>query len=61
MFSLLHLPQDAQDYLASLKSPALIKAFTLRQLIVIAKAPAAVRAEAFQRMHADCERHGMDG
>lgn len=28
MFSLLHLPKDAQNYLADLTAPALIKAFS---------------------------------
>ncbi len=58
MFSLLHLPKDAQDYLADLTAPSLIRAFSVRQLIGVAKAPATERAEAFQRMRADCERHG---
>ncbi|WP_050027685.1 hypothetical protein [Verrucomicrobium sp. BvORR034] len=56
MFSLLHLPKDAQNYLADLTAPALIKAFSVRQLMGVAKAPAIERAEAFQRMRADCER-----
>lgn len=60
MFSLLHLPKDAQDYLADLTAPALIKAFSVRQLMGVAKAPASDRAEAFQRMRADCERHGQN-
>lgn len=59
MFSLLHLPKDAQDYLADLTAPALIRAFSVRQLIGVAKTPAPERAEAFQRMRADCERHGL--
>ena len=61
MFSLLHLPKDAQDYLADLTVPALIKAFSVRQLMGVAKTPATERAEAFQRMRADCERHGLCG
>ncbi len=61
MFSLLHLPKEAQDYLTALHAPTLIKAFSVRQLMVVAKAPAPERAEAFQRMRADCERHGMAG
>ncbi|MGC4015074.1 MAG: hypothetical protein QM755_11250 [Luteolibacter sp.] len=59
MFSLLHLPQDAQDYLADLTAPSLIRAFSVRQLMGVAKTPATDRAAAFQRMRADCERHGM--
>lgn len=59
MFSLLHLPRDAQNYLADLTAPALIKAFSVRQLMGVAKAPVTDRAEAFQRMRADCERHGL--
>ena len=61
MFSLLHLPKDAQDYLADLNAPALIRAFSVRQLMGVAKTPAPERAEAFQRMRADCERHGVSG
>lgn len=61
MFSLLHLPKDAQNYLADLTAPALIRAFSVRQLMGVAKAPAPERAEAFQRMRADCERHGVSG
>ena len=61
MFSLLHLPKDAQDYLADLTAPALIRAFSVRQLMGVAKTPATERAEAFQRMRADCERHGLCG
>ncbi len=59
MFSLLHLPKDAQNYLADLTAPALIKAFSVRQLMSIAKAPSSERAKAFQRMRADCEWHGL--
>ena len=59
MFSLLHLPKDAQDYLADLTAPALIRAFSVRQLMGVAKTPAPERVEAFQRMRADCERHGL--
>lgn len=59
MFSLLHLPKNAQDYLADLTAPTLIKAFSVRQLMGVAKTPAAERAAAFQRMRADCERHGL--
>jgi len=60
MFSLLHLPKDAQDYLADLTAPALIKAFSVRQLIGVAQTPAPERAEAFQRMRVDCERYGVE-
>jgi hypothetical protein len=56
MFSLLHLPKDAQRYLADITTPALIRAFSVRQLMGVAKTPAPERAEAFQRMRADCER-----
>lgn len=58
LFSLLHLPKDAQDYLANLTASALIKAFSVRQLMGVAKASTAERAKAFQRMRADCERRG---
>jgi hypothetical protein len=56
MFSLLQLPQNAQDYLADLTAPELIRAFSVRQLMGVAKAPASERPEVFQRMRADCER-----
>jgi hypothetical protein len=59
MFSLLRLPKDAQNYLADLTTPPLIRAFSVRQLMGIAKAPLPERAEAFLRMRADCERHGL--
>ncbi|TLD71698.1 hypothetical protein FEM03_06045 [Phragmitibacter flavus] len=59
MFYLLHLPKDAQDYLADLTAPAIIMAFSVRQLMDVAQSPASERAEAFQRMRADCERHGL--
>jgi len=50
MFSLLHLSKDAQDYLADLTATALIRAFSVRQLMGVAKTPASERAEAFQRV-----------
>lgn len=56
MFSLLRLPEDAQQYLASLTSPALIKSFAIRRLMSIAKLPPARQAEAFERMKAGAER-----
>lgn len=59
MFSLLHLPKHAQNYLANLTAPALIRAFSVRQLMGVAKTPTPERAEAFQLMRADCERHGL--
>lgn len=57
MFSLLRLPNDAQKYLADLTAPALIKAFSVRQLMVLAKMPTARRSAAFVKMRTDCERH----
>ena len=60
MFSLVHLPEDAQEHLANLTALTLIKAFNVRQLMMgVATAPAIERAEAFQRMRSDCERHGL--
>lgn len=59
MFSLLHLPKDAQKYLADLTAPVLIKAFSVRQLMALAKMPSSQRSEAFVKMRADCERHAQ--
>ncbi|MFT3991046.1 MAG: hypothetical protein QM680_06505 [Luteolibacter sp.] len=56
MFNLLRLPEEAQQYLASLTSPALIKSFTIRRLMSVAKLPPARRAEAFEGMKAGAER-----
>jgi hypothetical protein len=60
MFTLLHLPKEAQEYLAALTAPELIRAFSVRQLRLVARMPAAQRREAFAGMRADCERpvHG---
>lgn len=58
IFSLLHLPKEAQNYLADLTAHALIKAFSVRRLMGVAKAPSTEQSEAFQRMRADCKRHG---
>lgn len=60
MFSLLHLPKDAQNYLAAFIVPTLIRAFSVRQLMGVVETPGPERAEAFQRMRADCERHGLE-
>ncbi|MGD9896673.1 MAG: hypothetical protein AB7T14_06330 [Candidatus Methylacidiphilaceae bacterium] len=61
MFSLLHLPWDAQDYLADLTAHALIKAFGVRQLIVLAKMPASQRSAAsvapFRTIHSIVSQH----
>ncbi|MFT3991853.1 MAG: hypothetical protein QM680_10640 [Luteolibacter sp.] len=56
MFNLLRLPEEVQQYLASLTSPALIKSFTIRRLMSVAKLPPARRAEAFEGMKAGAER-----
>lgn len=56
MFSLLRLPEDAQEYLASLTSPALIKSFAIRRLMSVAKLPAAQQSEVFEGMKAGAER-----
>jgi hypothetical protein len=61
MFSLLHLPKSAQEYLADLTAPELIKAFSVRQLMVLAKMPTSQRSEAFVKMRTDCERHAHCG
>ncbi|MFT4177797.1 MAG: hypothetical protein QM627_14260 [Luteolibacter sp.] len=56
MFSLLRLPEESQQYLASLTSPALIKSFTIRRLMSIAKLPPARQVETFEGMKAGAER-----
>lgn len=56
MFSLLRLPEEAQQYLASLTSPALIKSFAIRRLMSVAKLPPARQVEAFEGMKAGAER-----
>ncbi len=56
MFSLLRLPKEAQQYLASLTSPALIKSFAIRRLMSVAKLPPTRQAEAFEGMKAGAER-----
>jgi hypothetical protein len=57
MFSLLRLPEEAQRYLASLTSPALIKSFAIRRLMSIAKLPSARQNEIFEGMKAGAEKH----
>ena len=59
MFSLLKLPQASLSYLAGLTSPTLISAFSVRQLMVLAKLPTSERGEAFSKMRMDCERHSL--
>jgi hypothetical protein len=52
MFSLLKLPQEAQEHLATLRSPAVIKFFSIRRLIAMAKLPAARQVEEFAKLKA---------
>lgn len=56
MFSLLRLPKDAQQYLASLTSPALIKSFAIRRLMSVAKLSFAQQSEVFEEMKAGAEK-----
>lgn len=56
MFSLLRLPKDEQQHLASLISPALIKSFAIRRLMSVAKLPSARQSEVFEGMKAGAER-----
>lgn len=56
MFDLLTLPDEAQQYLASLTSPALIKSFTIRRLLAVAKLPSARQIETFRGMQTGAER-----
>lgn len=56
MFSLLRLPEDAQQYLAPLTSPASIKSFAIRRLISVAKLPSTRQSEVFEGMTAGAER-----
>jgi len=56
LFGLLHLPEDAQEYLAILTNPSLIDAYSVRQLLTIAKLPAESRGLAFAKLRANCER-----
>lgn len=56
MFSLLRLPDEVQQYLASLTSPALIKSFSIRRLMSVAKLPSARQNEVFEGMKAGAER-----
>lgn len=56
MFSLLRLPEDAQQYLASLTSPALIRSFAIRRLMSVAKLPSTRQIEVFNGMKAGAER-----
>ena len=56
MFNLLRLPEEAQQYLASLTSPALIKSFAIWRLTSVAKLPPARRAEAIEGMKVGAER-----
>lgn len=50
MFSLLRLPEEAREYLASLTSPVVIKSFAVRRLMAMAKLPVARQREAFEEM-----------
>ena len=50
MFSLLKLPVEAREYLASLTSPIVIKSFAIRRLMAMAKLPLARQREAFEEM-----------
>jgi hypothetical protein len=56
MFSLLRLPEDVQQYLASLTSPALIKSFAIRRLMSVAKLPSTRQSKVFEGMKAGAER-----
>jgi ParB-like chromosome segregation protein Spo0J len=47
MLRLLNLPEEARQYLSALRSPETIRSFSLRRLAMVAKLPAARRAEAF--------------
>ena len=55
MFSLLRLPEGAQEYLASLTSPALIKSFAIRRLMSVAKLPADQQVDVFEGMKSGAE------
>jgi hypothetical protein len=50
MFSLLRLPEEARQCLASLTSPVVIKSFAIRRLMAMAKMPLAYQREAFAEM-----------
>jgi len=56
MFTLLRLPAEAREYLASLTSPALIKSFAIRRLMSVAKLPPARQSEVFEGMKPGAER-----
>lgn len=56
MFTLLRLPEEAQEYLATLTSPALVKSFAVRRLMAVAKLPSARQIEIFEGMKAGAEK-----
>ena len=56
MFSLLRLPEEARQYLASLTSPTLIKSFAVRRLMSVVKLPPARQAEIFEGMKTGAEK-----
>lgn len=58
MLRLTNLPEEARQYLSSLRSPETIRAFSLRRLAMVAKLPAERRAEAFDTMKTISIRSG---
>lgn len=58
MLRLLNLPEEARQYLSALRAPEAIRSFSLRRLAMVAKLPAARRADAFEAMRAVSLRSG---
>lgn len=50
MLRLTNLPEEARQYLSTLRSPETIRSFSLRRLAMVAKLPADRRIEAFDAM-----------
>jgi hypothetical protein len=58
MLRLLNLPEEARQYLSSLRSPETIRSFSLRRLAMVAKLPTDRRGEAFDSMKTISSRSG---
>ncbi|MFT4175366.1 MAG: ParB/RepB/Spo0J family partition protein [Luteolibacter sp.] len=58
MLRLLNLPEEARQYLADLRSPEIIRSFSLRRLGMVAKLPSTCRAQAFDAMKVISSRSG---